>query len=63
MREHRNLAVVQGRYLLALESDRARDGHGVKHSAPDEAQDGYSMASKQVSHFVHRHEMGICFRD
>jgi len=62
MRKHRNLAVVQRRYFRAFESHPARDHKSMKCSAPDEAQNRYSMAMKPVSNFVHRHEISVGLR-
>jgi hypothetical protein len=53
MRVDRDLTVVQGGHFRALESDRLSDSKSVQLAAPDEPQDSYSMAPKQVSDFVH----------
>jgi hypothetical protein len=63
MRIDRNLSVVNPADLRALEANRPRDHHRVKHPTPDEAQYRNSMAAKHRSYFVYRHEMTICFRD
>jgi hypothetical protein len=59
---HRNPAVVQGEHFRALEFDRSPDPNSVQLAAPDEPQDSYSMATKQVGDFVHRHELSIRLR-
>ena len=60
---HRNPAVVHRGDLRAFEAHRMCDHQNVERAAPDEPKDGYSMASKQGSYFVHSHKIGIGVRE